>query len=78
MLMMLMLFCMMLIAYAKDDNGDDDTCDSNNDNDNVALCCHGCYVCYVTCKVPPIQKHSCFLDFLGKNFATDPPKNQQQ
>ena len=73
MLMMLMLYCMMLIVYVEVYTGDDDTYGDNNDNDNVAPCCP---YCCVTFKTPPIQKHSCFLGFLDKSFATD-PKNQQ-
>ena len=71
-MMMSMLSCMMLIAYAEDNNGDEDTYGDNNDNDNVAPCCP---CCYVTFETPPIQKLSCFLGFLDKNFATDPPKS---
>ena len=62
---------LILIAYVEDNNGDDDT--YGNNNDNVAPCCP---CCYVTFKIPPIQKHSYFLGFLDKNFVTD-PQNQQ-
>ena len=47
--MMLMLFCMMLIAYAADNKCEYDAYGDNNDNDNVAPCCPCCYA-------TPLQK----------------------
>ena len=63
---------------AEDNKGDDDTYGDSNDNANVAP---RCPCGYVTFKTPPIQKHSCFLGFSDKNFATSrvtSPSNQQK